>query len=108
MVWQQRLVPCIDLHAYLFGTLRSEAAKVVGIIGSGAAATDCAEWGALMLSRAPERIQVSDDQGCDLPDTLAVWAPLAVSCFVHPVHGPVPILDIPALLDPSKPRPCRG
>lgn len=100
---RSQAAPGGDLHAYVFRTRPCESAKLVGIIGSGTAHADSsAGFGALLLSRAPERIQVSDEQGCDLPDTLAAWAPLALSCFVHPVHGPVPILDIPALLDPPQ------
>lgn len=108
IVWQQRLVPVIDLHARVFEAGAGRTAKMVGIVHSGAdPANASAGLGALMLSRAPEQIQVSDDQACDLPEALAPWAPLAVSCFLHPLHGPTPILDVPALLRPPQIHPCR-
>jgi hypothetical protein len=110
-VWQQHLVPLIDLHAYLSGSKAQPGADasswqpMVGVVGCATgsetedSAAQGAALGALMLSRAPDRIQVSDSQACGLPDELAAWAPIAMSCFRHPLHGPVPILDLPAILE---------
>ena len=111
-VWQQHLVPLIDLHAYLVsdkappGTEASSWQPMVGIVGCATASEgrDSAVQGAalagLMLSRAPDRIQVSDSQACELPEELVAWGRITVSCFRHPQHGPVPILDLPTILEP--------
>ena len=106
LVWQEHLVPLIDLNVYLNGggSGASNSQTLVGIVAcaSGFEPQSSAIFGAFLMSRAPDRIQVSDSQACPLPDPLASWAPIAASCFRHPEHGPVPILDLPAILVPSQ------
>jgi chemotaxis signal transduction protein len=105
--WQGHLVPLIDLHVYLYGggQLGSGAANsqaMVGVVACamGSESESCTAFGAFLMSRAPDRIQVSDSQACALPDELATWVAVAASCFRHPLLGPVPVLDLPAILAP--------
>jgi hypothetical protein len=107
LVWQGHLVPLIDLHVYLcgggrFGSGPSNSQAMVGIVACaiGSESESSTTFGAFVMSRAPDRIQVSDSQACGLPDELATWAPIAASCFRHPLLGPVPVLDLPAILTP--------
>jgi chemotaxis signal transduction protein len=109
LMWQEHLVPLIDLGAYLYGAARvgsgdSTSQALVGVVAcaTGAESRSSATFGAFLMSRAPDRIQVSDSQACPLPDPLAIWAPITASCFLHPQHGPVPVLDLPAILTPSR------
>jgi chemotaxis signal transduction protein len=100
VMWQQHLVPLIDLNVCIAGAGVKSAHKLVGIVAC-AAANDAdagTALGALVMCRAPERIQVSDGQACGLPDAPAGWRSISASCFRHPLHGPVPILDLPAIL----------
>jgi chemotaxis signal transduction protein len=100
VMWQQHLVPLIDLNVCLAGTAQVGAQKLVGIVAcatAGAADVKTA-LGALLMSQAPEQIQVSDTQACALPEAPATWRAISASCFRHPLHGPVPILDLPTIL----------
>jgi hypothetical protein len=45
----------------------------------------------------PERVRVTDEQACALPESPPGWHEVAISCFEHPDHGAVPILDLPRL-----------
>jgi chemotaxis signal transduction protein len=103
VAWQQHLVPLIDLHGCLAGTAEVGGQNLVGIVACATAgdADVKTAFGALLMSRAPERIQVSDTQACALPEAPATWRAISASCFRHPVHGPVPILDLPAILAPA-------
>jgi chemotaxis signal transduction protein len=109
LMWQEHLVPLIDLDAYLYGAEHagsdaSNSQTLVGVVAcaTGSETSSSATLGAFLMSRAPDRIQVSDSQGCPLPNALTLWAPITASCFRHPQYGPVPILDLPVILTPSK------
>jgi chemotaxis signal transduction protein len=103
-LWQQNLVPVIDLHRYLRGSTASGAPGMMGIVACASTENSSSHTrlGALKMSRPPERIQVSDQQACELPAELAAaWRSISASCFRHPVHGAVPILDLAAILIPA-------
>lgn len=111
LLWQEHLVPLIDLQVYIcgdggFGSRPSNPQAMVGVVACamGSESESPTTFGAFMMSRAPDRIQVSDSQACALPDELASWAPIAASCFSHPLVGPVPVLDLPTILTPVVPR----
>jgi chemotaxis signal transduction protein len=103
VMWQQHLVPLIDLNRCLAETAEVRAQNLVGIVACATAngSDTRTALGALLMSRAPERIQVSDTQACALPEAPANWRAISASCFRHPLHGPVPILDLPAILAPG-------
>ncbi|OUS14859.1 hypothetical protein A9Q88_13800 [Gammaproteobacteria bacterium 50_400_T64] len=92
LVWQQRLVPAIDLGMYLDlkqtanDEIQAEVMVLVALAGS--------KLGALVLRQIPERVDVADSRQCDLPPVLHGWDCLAPSCFMHEVRGVVPILDL--------------
>lgn len=50
---------------------------------------------ALQVNTPPRRIEIDDDQACELPDeiTRSLLQPVAVSCFLHE-EKPVVILDL--------------
>jgi chemotaxis signal transduction protein len=104
VMWQQHLVPLIDLNVCLAHTAEVGAQKLVGIVACATASDGDVKTalGALLMSGPPERIEVSDTQACGLPDTPAGWRAIAASCFRHPLHGAVPILDLPAILSPAQ------
>lgn len=103
IVWQQRLLPLIDLNVYLFGSAPASGECMIGIVAcAGDPKSDSpVQLAGLRISRAPEKIQVADSQVCELPADAPKWRSIAASCFRHPQHGAVPILDLPALLIPA-------
>lgn len=97
LVWQDRIVPLMDL-AERFAAPGRDAASVPGLIGvfayrpEGGGPTG---HGALLLRGIPWRLEVGDDQACPLPAWLAGWAPYAGSCFQpEGPHPAVPILRL--------------
>jgi chemotaxis signal transduction protein len=106
IVWQEKILPVLDLATYLaedgdawFDTWTTEVLmeNLVGIVayrGFGGSETTL---GALLLCNVPERVEVTDEQACELPAHLGRWAAVAISCFEHPNYGPVPILDLPRI-----------
>lgn len=90
--WQERLLPVWDLHVWLGDSPEPSEAKLVAIIGYQPRSTTQPSFGALLLSEAPERILVGDEQFCELPDGQP-WPMIASSCFRHGEHA-VPILDL--------------
>jgi len=103
MVWQSQLIPLIDLTVFLGGDPAPDARRMIGIVSCAAGndSKSTSRLGGLMISRTPERIQVWDHQACGLPPAPAQWRSIAASCFRHPDHGPVPILDLAAILLPN-------
>lgn len=108
IIWENRLVPVIDAGLLLRGAaadyedptmalvLMRHVVVIVAFVGGGA--TDGGvELGALILRKVPERVEVSDDQGCELPGELAAHYEMFTACFEHPDVGSVPVLDLVAL-----------
>ena len=103
IVWQENILPVLDLATYLaedgdawFDTWTTEVSMenlvvIVAYRGFGGSET---KLGALLLRKVPERVEVTDEQACELPAHLGRWTALAISCFEHPNYGPVPILDL--------------
>jgi hypothetical protein len=52
------------------------------------------QYGALLCTGIPQKLQVKDEQICDLPVEPAGWRVVAVSCFRHNALS-VPIVDVP-------------
>lgn len=96
LIWQQRLVPLIDLGVYLRGTFPPELNREYGVMVL--LALPGAKLGALVLKHIPERVEVFDSQQCELPTSSSVhWDSIALSCFRHETRGEVPILNLSAV-----------
>jgi chemotaxis signal transduction protein len=115
LLWEGKVVPVLDLAAYLeagaefepgTATNRPSFDHLVGIVayqaGSGVG------LGGMLLGKVPERVCVTDEQACALPESPVGWQRLAISCFRHPDHGAVPILDLPGLFCRRLPAPGVG
>ena len=100
LVWQQEILPLLNLAARLLGR------PVIG--GSGLVAVTAYQehpgadprYGALMLSAPPVRVRVADSQACGLPETQSGWRCLALACFEHAGCGSVPVLDLAKVFSP--------
>jgi chemotaxis signal transduction protein len=105
MVWQELIVPVVDLAARLQGghegpltydtTTKLGIKVLVGIVAYHDEAGAGVNYGALLLNQIPARIKVQDGQACESRQAAHHWSEFAVSCFEHPEHGQIPILDLP-------------
>ena len=93
MLWQEEIVPVLDVAAWLRGGRAAAAAyPLVGIFAYQAAPATIA-YGALPLESAPLRRRVSDEQACALPEQPAAWARIAHACF-RDGERKVPVLNL--------------
>ncbi len=91
LLWQEEIVPVMDLAAWLRGSRAVLAPALVGIFAYQTA--DGIAYGALPLAAVPARRRVSDEQACVLPTQPPGWARIALSCF-NDGDKKVPILDL--------------
>jgi chemotaxis signal transduction protein len=108
IVWENRPVPVIDVGLLLRGAEagaasaatapggRREFAAIVAFTGDRAGNAGV-ELGALILTKVPEQIEVSDDQAREIPDEFIGHGGFFTSCFEHPELGAVPVLDLAAM-----------
>ncbi len=109
IVWQNRLLPLFDISAALQDDDAAGEAPAAPTETDGTIIVIAAyqvsdkrqvEFGALPVCGLPERIEVADDSGCDLPSELPGWRRLAHSCCELQSHGAVPILDLHRMFAP--------
>lgn len=84
IVWEKKIIPLMDLARH-FG-LAYQAIKytddyLVSIVAYRNETTGAVGYGALFLNATPYRVEVSNTQACDLPDSFKRWADYANSCF---------------------------
>lgn len=93
IVWEDNVVPLIDIGE-LFETKQEESTpRHFGIVRYRLRPTDRQRFGAFLMDRIPQRAHVDDASAYALPDALAGWRDLVISCFVHE-ERPIPILDL--------------
>ncbi len=101
LVWHERLLPTIDLAAWLHGAPMTHGERTLaGIVAYQSAPDVMPDYGALLLTGIPERLRVTDDQACALPEHPGGWHELAWSCF-RQGEAALPILDLPHLFSQS-------
>lgn len=97
LVWNENLLPAMDLAAYLRpGKPVRRAQTLAGVFAYQAEPDTLPAYGALLLASIPERTRVADDHACPLPKQPAGWRTLAISCFRRG-DDPIPVLDLPHL-----------
>lgn len=91
-VWQNKIIPVMNMTARLTKTINNTN-QLVGIF---AYRTDSGriDYGALLLNAMPRRLEVSDEQACDLPAYLQAWKPYVRSCFQDTENHVIPILNL--------------
>ena len=94
--WQGKLVPVMDIAAAV-NDERSlpQDTSFVCLLSYQRAPKQALEYLALRISNTPQKIQVDDEQVCELPEGNAfdLLKSVAFCCFSHQ-QLPVPILDI--------------
>lgn len=128
LVWQKLVVPIIDLAAYLAVILddgspteiqisrtnpgddgkipepESQSNEIVALFAYRERLGNMQDLalGALVLNGVPERLVVSDDHACDLPEPANSWSEIARSSFLHDQFGAIPILDLAAVFSSAE------
>ncbi len=93
LLWEGETLPVIDLTAWLTGQPAERSRAAVGIVGWQKQPSVAPQYGALLFNGIPQKVQVHDDQVCDLPQQPSGWKAVAISCFMYQGE-PIPILDI--------------
>ena len=96
LVWNDAVLPAMDLAAWLRGQPAHRPQTLVGVFGYQTRPGADPEYGALLLANIPTRTRVTDEQACALPKQPNNWRSLAISCFQQSGH-PIPILDLPRI-----------
>jgi chemotaxis signal transduction protein len=96
LLWEGELLPVLDLTAWLTEQPMPCERVSVGIVGWQERHGAIPQYGALMFSGVPQKIRVSDDHVCNLPEHPAAWKAIAASCMRY-ADRPVPILDLPRI-----------
>ena len=98
LVWNDAVLPAMDLAAWLRGQPAHRAQTLVGVFAYQTRPGVDPEYGALLLADIPTRTRVTDEQACALPQQPGDWRTLAISCFKQD-DQPIPILDLPHIFD---------
>ena len=94
LVWNDAVLPAMDLAAWLRGQPAPRPQTLVGVFAYQTRPGADPEYGALVLAGIPTRTRVTDEQACALPKKPGNWRALAISCFKQG-DQPIPILDLP-------------
>ncbi|KOR31300.1 hypothetical protein TI04_01580 [Achromatium sp. WMS2] len=96
LLWEGAIIPVMDIARRIEQreAKRSKANELIVLASFQGSVNAPIEYGALILGDIPHRVRINDDQACELPEPKFLWQQLAVSCFQHEQHGPVPILDL--------------
>ncbi len=94
VIWNQEILPVVNLKAWLRGRRGNQAPSLLGIFGYQDRPGTATRQGALALRAIPERVSVSDEQASDLPDTPRLWGKVALACFENEAGSRIPIIDL--------------
>jgi chemotaxis signal transduction protein len=96
LIWQDTILPMMDLAAWLKGQPERREHRIAGIFAYQARGDQAIRYGALSLAATPVRAQVNDQQACPLPTQPRGWKRLSLSCFALGERI-IPILDLPTI-----------
>ena len=99
LAWQDKLVPVMDMTAALHADHRAQSEKLFAcLLSYQLAPKQPLQYLALRISQAPQKIQVDDEQVCELPadGVSQLLASVSLCCFSHQ-QLPVAILDVAKL-----------
>ena len=81
LLWQDRLLPVMDLPALLGGLPLPP--RYIAVVAYQDRLHESVRFGALQLDALPVAVAVSDEQACPLPEQPSGWSKFAISCFSH-------------------------
>jgi chemotaxis signal transduction protein len=94
LIWENELLPVMDLHALLAGRPIPQQNPLIGVVGYAHAQSGGVQLGSLLLPSIPTRVFVRDDQASELPASELNWRAVAISCFADEEGNAIPILDL--------------
>ncbi len=94
LIFQKRILPVFNMATLLLDKHKPFIAtgNFVGVAVYQTDPNEPVNYGCLYLSKLPQRIEVSDDDACDLPEDKKYWEPLTLSCFLRDGVA-IPIID---------------
>jgi hypothetical protein len=101
LIWQDRIVPVLDIVSR-FGLIdESHTDKTNALIGICAYTPKQSvdfQYGALLMSNTPYHYEVSNEQSCDLPTDFIPWGYFLSSCFcIQRTQQVIPVLRLERL-----------
>lgn len=96
LLWEGELLPVIDLAAWLTGQATERGHGTIGVVRWQNRSDAVPQYGALLFTGTPQKVEVADNQVCDLPEQPAGWQSITLSCFRHD-DRPIVILDLPRI-----------
>jgi chemotaxis signal transduction protein len=96
LIWQNRILPAMDLAAWLRGKPINRNFALAAVAAYQERQSPDPQYGAILLSELPRQIIVDDSQACDLPDKPRGWSSVAISCFDFEGKA-VPVLNLPRI-----------
>ncbi len=100
LIWGEHCVPVLDFGRWCGSTATAQGA-VLGLYAYTPAAGAGHRLGALWLAGPPTVVRVDDAQACELPPQRQAWRAACMACWKDERLGPVPILDLAALFEPT-------
>ncbi len=98
LAWNEKLVPVMDLSAAIQDRKLLQNTSFVCLLSYQLAPKQPLQYVAVQINKTPEKIQVDDDQLCEVPGGVGseLLESVALSCFSHQ-DLPIAILDIAGL-----------
>ncbi len=83
--WQDKLVPVMDISMLLGQPTADESKTLISLVAYQIESRAPLQHLALRVSKAPEKIQVDDEQACELPEEMntSLLMPIFLSCFTY-------------------------
>jgi chemotaxis signal transduction protein len=94
LLWEDELLPMMDLAAWLTGKPAESVRQSIGVVRWQAHPDTAPQYGALLFTGIPQKVSLRDEQACRVPEQPAGLDAIALSCFRHD-DQPVAILDLP-------------
>ncbi len=96
LIWEETILPVMDLGIWLGAPVATGEPVFAGITAYQERPGSPVLHGVLRMASMPTRIEVDDDQACELPEQPTGWQRLALSCFAHHDQA-VPILNLSSI-----------
>ncbi len=96
LLWEGELLPMMDLAVWLTGQATERVRQSIGVVRWQDHPDTAPQYGALLFTGVPQKVQLMDEQACSLPEQPTGWQAIALSCFRHD-DQPVVILDLPRI-----------
>ena len=97
LFWQDYILPVLDVHSFLKKQKIIRAhSGIVGIAIYQESSEKALTYAGLHLAETPSIIFVSDEQACELPSQMEIWAPITIACFTHKNES-IPVIDLAKL-----------